>query len=184
MSNKLHKEYASIKATKALLKLNPEISVDQVKGYDRRARTSPFIMEHVKIIQSLTDDNESLRAQVVALQASEAKLMDEIDKLRDEASGEGGDDLVYENEKLKEEIDDLKYDMENDLYTEQQIEVLREEWIGCENKALRKEIIDCKRDHRLATERRVLTDKLTKLYEIQNAELTAENRKLKWQATD
>ena len=47
---------------------------------------------------------ESLQAQVVALQASEAKLMEENDKLRDEASGEGGDDLVYENDKLKEEV--------------------------------------------------------------------------------
>ena len=63
MANKLDKEYSSIKATKALLKLNPEISVDQVKGYDRRARTSPFIMEHVKIIQSLTDENEELKAE-------------------------------------------------------------------------------------------------------------------------
>lgn len=63
MANKLDKEYSSIKATKALLKLNPEISVDQVKGYDRRARTSPFIMEHVKIIQSLTDENEKLKAE-------------------------------------------------------------------------------------------------------------------------
>ena len=63
MANKLDKEYSSIKATKARLKLNPEISVDQVKGYDRRARASPFIMEHVKIIQSLTDENEKLKAE-------------------------------------------------------------------------------------------------------------------------
>ena len=64
MANKLDKEYYSIKATKARLKLNPEISVDQVKGYDRRARASPFIMEHVKIIQSLTDENEKLKEKV------------------------------------------------------------------------------------------------------------------------
>ena len=79
-------------------------------------------------ILKIKAENESLRAQVVALQASEAKLMDEIDKLRDEASGEGGDDLVYENEKLKEEIDDLKYDMENDLYTEEDLTELKEGW--------------------------------------------------------
>ena len=42
-----------------------------------------------------------IQQQVVALQASEAKLMDE-------ASGEGGDDLVYENEKLKAENEKLK----------------------------------------------------------------------------
>ena len=82
MSNKLDKEYSSIKATKALLKLNPEISVDQVKGYDRRARNSPIIMEHVKIIQSLTDENESLLAKVFALQASEAVLMEKNDELK------------------------------------------------------------------------------------------------------
>ena len=102
MANKLDKEYTSIKATKALLKLNPEIKVDQVKGYDRRARTSPFMMEHVKIIQSLTDDNESLLAKVFALQASEAVLM--------------------------EKIDDLKYDMDNDLYTEEDLTELKEGW--------------------------------------------------------
>ena len=51
--------------------------------------------------QRANDKIASLEGQVLALQASEAKLMDE-------ASGEGGDDLVYENEKLKAEIEGLK----------------------------------------------------------------------------
>lgn len=53
-------------------------------------------------ILKIKAENESLRAQVVALQASEAKLMDEID--------------------------DLKYDMENDLYTEEDLTELKEGW--------------------------------------------------------
>ena len=106
-------------------------------------------------ILKIKAENESLQAQVVALQASEAKLEEEVMKLTGwlatahenadaKIHNESAGLIIQENEKLKEEIDDLKYDMENDLYTEQQIEVLREEWIGCENKELRKEIIELK----------------------------------------
>ena len=119
MANKLDKEYCSIKATKELLKNNPEISVDQVKGYDRRARASPFIMEHVKIIQTLTEgvihfkgclatahENEKayenklfcIQQQVVALQASEAKLTAENEKLK--AKNEHEKEAVREYHKL------------------------------------------------------------------------------------
>ena len=106
-------------------------------------------------ILKIKAENESLQAQVVALQASEAKLEEEVMKLTGwlatahenadaKIHNESAGLIIQENDKLKEEIDDLKYDMENDLYTEQQIEVLREEWIGCENKELRKEIIELK----------------------------------------
>ena len=96
MANKLDKEYSSVKATKALLKLNPEISVDQVKGYDRRARTSPFIMEHVKIIQTLTDENEKL------------KEANDTFTLGAKRTIESNCKLYQENEKLKAEIEKLK----------------------------------------------------------------------------
>ena len=190
MANKLDKEYSSIKATKALLKLNPEISVDQVKGYDRRARTSPFIMEHVKIIQSLTDENEEnekLKAQVVALQASEAKLTQENEELQCQYELA----IQIDNKEiacLKEEIDDLKYDMENELYTEDQVEVLREEWIGSENKELRKEIIDLKAENEkltgwLATAHENADAKIHEeaagMIIEENDKLKAENEKLK-----
>lgn len=53
---KLNLTYPSITATKEHLKINPEVSADQVKGYDRRVRGSPFIMEHVQIIEKLTNE--------------------------------------------------------------------------------------------------------------------------------
>ena len=53
-------------------------------------------------ILKIKAENESLLAKVFALQASEAKLM--------------------------EEIDDLKYEMENDLYTEEDLTELKEGW--------------------------------------------------------
>jgi len=53
---KLNLTYPSITATKEHLKINPDVSVDQVKGYDRKARGSPFIMEHVQIIEKLTNE--------------------------------------------------------------------------------------------------------------------------------
>ena len=100
----------------------------------------------------------SLEAQVVALQASEAKLTGKVKgvtELHNLAVNMANDDnarlqeeiqeLTAENEKLqcqyelaiqidnkeiaclKEEIVDLKYDMENELYTEDQVEVLWED---------------------------------------------------------
>ena len=125
MSNKLDKEYCSIKATKELLKLNPEISVDQVKGYDRRARASPFIMEHVKIIQTLTDEIDDLQKEKFYLGFDEdvheivdkkyiEKLKEEIDDLKAEnerildRGSQVASDLFIENEKLKAEIEKLK----------------------------------------------------------------------------
>tara|TARA_R110002153_G_scaffold251624_1_gene409033 strand:+ start:113 stop:637 length:525 start_codon:yes stop_codon:yes gene_type:complete len=47
-------------------------------------------------------------AEIEKLKAENEKLKEENEKLMDEASGEGGDDLVYENEKLKAENDELK----------------------------------------------------------------------------
>ena len=80
MSNKLDKEYCSIKATKELLKNNPEISVDQVKGYDRRARASPFIMEHVKIIQTLTEGIIHFKEIIKEVQEENEKLREQADR--------------------------------------------------------------------------------------------------------
>ena len=62
---------------------------------------------------------ESLQAQVVALQASEAKLEEEVMKLTGwlatahenadaKIHNESAGLIIQENEKLKEEIDDLK----------------------------------------------------------------------------
>ena len=56
-------------------------------------------------------------------------------------------ELSSSDEKLKDEIVDLKYHMENELYTEDQVEILREEWIGYENKELRKEIVEMKAEN-------------------------------------
>ena len=66
---KLNLTYPTITTTKAILKTNPEISADSVKGYDRRVRGSPFIMEHVKIIEKLTNENERLKAENEKLKA-------------------------------------------------------------------------------------------------------------------
>ena len=79
MANKLNKEYPSITETKNILKMNPNVSVDQVKGYDRRARNNEFIMEHVKIIERLTNENQKLEKQMQGSQYSKG-ICDELSK--------------------------------------------------------------------------------------------------------
>ena len=100
MANKLNKEYPSITATKELLKLNPEISVDQVKGYDRRARAQPFMLEHVKIIQSLTNELDEWRTEIQP-DFTELRSPSEISSMIDDMY-ENIKELTQENEKHKE----------------------------------------------------------------------------------
>ena len=62
-ASKLQDEYPSVKYIKNKMKQNPEIKIDQIYGFDRRARNSPFILELVKIIQQLHDENFHLRCE-------------------------------------------------------------------------------------------------------------------------
>ena len=104
MANKLNKEYPSITATKAILKENDEISVNQIKDYDRKARRSPFIMEHVKIIERLTQENEELKdVKIYWTFGDGAMILD--------SSHQENRDLREENEKLKEENAQMKKDI-------------------------------------------------------------------------
>jgi cell division protein FtsB len=119
MANKLSAEYPSITATKTLLKENDEISVDQVKGYDRRVRGSPFIMEHVKIIENLTQENEKLKEELNDYEnglgkydfdplLSQATLCKIVEDYTDNASVVCSCGYKCDVEKLKEENEKLK----------------------------------------------------------------------------
>tara|TARA_R110002110_G_scaffold143157_2_gene331889 strand:+ start:285 stop:617 length:333 start_codon:yes stop_codon:yes gene_type:complete len=100
---KLNKEYPSITTTKAILKTNPEISVDSVKGYDRRVRGSPFIMEHVKIIEKLTNENEKLKSE---LNEWKTEIQPTFTELRSPSEIGSMIDDMYENIKeLREQLD-------------------------------------------------------------------------------
>ena len=90
-------------------------------------------------ILKIKAENESLLAKVFALQGSEAVLEEEVMKLKGwlatahenadaKIHNESAGLIIQENDKLKEEIDDLKYDMDNDLYTEEDLTELKEGW--------------------------------------------------------
>ena len=111
---KLNLTYPTITTTKAILKTNPEISADSVKGYDRRVRGSPFIMEHVKIIERLTNDlvekgmenyrlTEELDEWKTEIQPdfTELRSPSEISSMIDDMY-ENIKELTQENEKHKE----------------------------------------------------------------------------------
>ena len=111
---KLNLTYPTITTTKAILKTNPEISEDQVKGYDRRVRGSPFIMEHVKIIERLTNDlvekgMENYRL-TEELDEWKTEIQPDFTELRSPSEISSMIDDMYENIKeLKAELDIAKY---------------------------------------------------------------------------
>ena len=113
-----------------VLDINRMMKGDEYKKENNKLKKE--IKDNVIIIQMLQEQTgdltEDLRKHKVAYNGA----------------SEERNEVKKENDKLKEEIDDLKYDMENELYTEDQVEILREEWIGCENKELRKEIVEMK----------------------------------------
>jgi len=126
MANKLNKEYPSITETKNILKMNPNVSVDQVKGYDRRARNNEFIMEHVKIIERLTNENQKLEKQMQGVQYSKG-ICDELSK----------------------QIKSLNKDLEAAEHTRQHSNSTHQnsyEKLEKENKDLKKEIKDTKQN--------------------------------------
>ena len=59
------KEFESLKIIKNRLKDVDGISVDQVKGYNRRVAGSPLIHEHLVMIEQLYQSNKKLREALV-----------------------------------------------------------------------------------------------------------------------
>ena len=149
MATKLNLTYPSITATKAILKMNPDISADQVKGYDRRARAQPFIMEHVKIIEGYTiqcclqeklisemegrdkeqkeliklmsEENQVLKDGAEEDERANAELTEKNEKLSENhitlslRMCDTMAELERENEKLTEELDEWKTEIQPDF---------------------------------------------------------------------
>jgi len=140
MANKLNKEYPSITETKNILKMNPNVSVDQVKGYDRRARNNEFIMEHVKIIERLTNENQKLKAE-------QDDVKEENEKLEKQMQG-----VQYSKgicDELSKQIKSLNKDLEAAEHTRQHSNSTHQnsyEKLEKENKDLKKEIKDTKQN--------------------------------------
>lgn len=139
MANKLNKEYPSITETKNILKMNPNISVDAVKSYDRRARNSEFIMEHVKIIERLTneitnlkEENKKQKVLIVNETIEKEKFKNENDTRKDIVDGmvKTIDELEEENEKLEKQMQGAQYSKGICDELSKQIKQLKEEKIN------------------------------------------------------
>ena len=94
---KLELEYPCVKVIKERMKKNDDISVDQVKGFDRRVRNSPFLLV---IIQYA---NQKMTTQKRAW--DKYKVLDkEMKRIEQTPFGQ----LQRENERLKQENEDLR----------------------------------------------------------------------------
>ena len=143
MANKLNKEYPSITETKNILKMNPNVSVDQVKGYDRRARNNEFIMEHVKIIERLTNENKKLKeANDDAVEKCCTDAVEEVVKGMKSVIEE----VKEENQKLKEENEKIPHLKVIASHTFHEMDHFKQKTIElmAENETLKAELDDVK----------------------------------------
>ena len=99
---KLEIEYPCIKSIKMRMKNNDEVSDDQVKGFDRRVRNSPVLTILVQYSQ-----HQFTRAQRGWERYKEVQK--ELDRIEHTPYMK----LQKENEKLKKEIEDLKFRLKN-----------------------------------------------------------------------
>ena len=84
------------------MKKNDEISDDQVKGFDRRVRNSPFLMTIIQYASQKTNTAKKGWDRYYQLE----REMNRIESTPYLA-------LQRENEKLKKEIEDLKFRLKN-----------------------------------------------------------------------
>ncbi len=99
--SRLNKEYPVWDKLKMYMKEDPDITENQIKSYMRKVKRNPFIRCHLDLLQN----------QQYALDRSAHT----IGKLRSEISRLEHCDLtkvVRENEKLKQEIDIMKQDIQ------------------------------------------------------------------------
>jgi hypothetical protein len=103
MSKQLSADYPVIKAIKVKMKHNDEISVDQIKGYDRRVRGSTFLLLHVELLQSYQNKSERFWKMYQAEQKEKRRLESCL-------SGHYQNNVLLKEEikKLREEIIALK----------------------------------------------------------------------------
>lgn len=99
---KLEIEYPCVKTIKNRMKKNDEISDDQIKGFDRRVRNSPVLMTIIQYASQKT--NTAKRAW---------DKYNVLDKEMKRIESTPYMNLQRENEKLKKEIEDLKFRLKN-----------------------------------------------------------------------
>ena len=136
------KEYSSLKEIKKRLKDNDEISVDQVKGYNRRISNSPFIREHLDFIEELLHKIEDL-------EQFDSKLSDErlneIMELEAKVKSyrETNDELCYENDEINRKWAEDN-ERNGDILSEQQEQIIGLEE---ENKKLKEDKLKLYKDY-------------------------------------
>jgi hypothetical protein len=94
---KLELEYPVVRNIKIRMKNNPDISVDQIKGFDRRVRNSPVLLLIIQIT-----NNHASRANRNWEKYKKAKS--ELDRINDTPYMK----LQRENEDLKKQIRELQ----------------------------------------------------------------------------
>lgn len=101
---KLELEYPVVRNIKIRMKNNPDISVDQIKGFDRRVRNSPVLLLIIEIT-----DRHAARAKKGWDKYYKAK--EELDRINDTPYMK----LHRENEDLKKQIQELQAKISTDL---------------------------------------------------------------------
>ena len=101
------KEFESLKIIKNRLKDVDGISVDQVKGYNRRVAGSPLIHEHLVMIEQLYQSNKKLREALVTTTGGLETSVSENKSLKTQISTMRSLG-IREIKKLKREIELLK----------------------------------------------------------------------------
>ena len=99
--SRLNKEYPVWDTLKMYMEEDPDITKDQIKSYKRKVERNPFIRCHLNLLQILENSykreqklNKELKAELKRIEC--CKLVQ----------------VIRENDKLKEEIEGLKQDIQ------------------------------------------------------------------------